>query len=75
MVRIHSHGASGTIIATTDQKSYILSCAHMFFGRDDKVDPSRVSQSTLPSDGPARSPMLPKKARRAVRVHCRRRRP
>jgi Trypsin-like peptidase domain len=51
VVRIHSHGASGTIIATTEQKSYILSCAHMFFGKDDRVDPERVGKR-IAIDGP-----------------------
>src|SRR5207237_3382704 len=36
VVRIKSHGASGTVIATAPGKSWILSCCHMFFGGGDQ---------------------------------------
>jgi hypothetical protein len=35
-VRIKSHGASGTVIATAHGKSWILSCAHMFLDRHNR---------------------------------------
>jgi hypothetical protein len=50
-VRIKSHGASGTVIATTTGKSWILSCCHMFFGRGDQVDPALLKKA-LSLDGP-----------------------
>jgi hypothetical protein len=51
-VRIKSHGASGTIIATSAGKSWILGCAHMFLdahGRPSEAE--RVRPLRL--DGPA----------------------
>src|SRR5688572_21507561 len=51
-VRIKSHGASGTIIATTPGKSWILGCAHMFL--DEHGRPSEAErQRALRLDGPA----------------------
>jgi hypothetical protein len=52
VVRIKSHGASGTIIATTDGKSWILSCCHMFYGGGDHIDPSLVNKKIV-MDGPS----------------------
>jgi hypothetical protein len=51
-VRIKSHGASGTIIATAPGKSWILGCAHMFL--DAAGRPSEAErQRALKIDGPA----------------------
>jgi hypothetical protein len=52
VVRIKSHGASGAVIATTDGKSWILSCAHMFYDARDHVDPSLTGKKIV-IDGPA----------------------
>lgn len=57
-VRIKSHGASGTIIATAPGKSWILGCAHMFLdahGRPSETERGRP----LRLDGPAQ-PYAPK---------------
>jgi hypothetical protein len=53
VVRIKSHGASGTVIATAPGKSWILSCAHMFAGPEDYKKPLRL-------DGP-RQPLAAEK--------------
>ncbi len=51
-VRIKSHGASGTIIASTHGKSWILGCGHMFL--DAAGRPSEAErQRPLKIDGPA----------------------
>jgi hypothetical protein len=52
VVRIKSHGASGTIIATAPGKSWILSCAHMFFGEHDTLD-DKYTRKRIVIDGPA----------------------
>src|SRR5207249_707233 len=52
VVRIKSHGASGAVIGTTDGKSWILSCAHMFYDGKDRVDPSLTGKNIV-IDGPA----------------------
>lgn len=39
VVRISSHGASGTVVATSPQRSWILSCAHMYFGKGETPSP------------------------------------
>lgn len=52
VVRIKSHGASGTIIATAPAKSWILSCAHMFFGPRDTLDDNAIRKKIV-IDGPA----------------------
>jgi hypothetical protein len=53
-VRIGSHGGSGTIIATTQGRSWILSCAHMFTDRG--MRPSAAARNkTLRIDGPAQT--------------------
>ncbi len=50
-VRIKSHGGSGTIIKTSNGRSWILSCAHMFFHQGtNKIDPSLL-RKTLRIDG------------------------
>jgi hypothetical protein len=50
-VRIKSHGASATVIATTQGKSWILGCAHML--ADDKGKPSPALRAkTFYIDGP-----------------------
>ena len=59
VVRIKSHGASGTIIATTEGKSWILSCAHMFFGPHDTLD-DKYTRKKIVIDGPAQ-PYAPQK--------------
>src|SRR5207302_6420338 len=48
VVRIKSHGASGTVIATAPGKSYILSCAHMFAGPADYKKPLRLDGPRQP---------------------------
>jgi hypothetical protein len=58
-VRIKSHGCSGTIIATTQGKSWILTCAHQYldnFGRSSKEARERV----IRIDGPPQ-PAAPQK--------------
>jgi hypothetical protein len=50
-VRIKSHGANGTVIATGPGKSYILSCAHMFLDGHDRPDPA-LQRKRLVLDGP-----------------------
>jgi hypothetical protein len=48
VVRIKSHGASGTVIATAPGKSWILSCAHMFATPADYKKPLRVDGPPQP---------------------------
>jgi hypothetical protein len=51
VVRIESHGASGTIIATQKGKSWVLGCAHMYL--DELGNPSETSRkSELKIDSP-----------------------
>lgn len=51
-VRIKSHGASATVIATTRDKSWLLGCAHMFL--DEQGRPSATLRAKkLVLDGPA----------------------
>lgn len=57
-VRIKSHGASGTIIATSEGKSWILSCAHMLFDSRDRIDPGLAGKK-FRLDGPVQ-PYAPK---------------
>jgi hypothetical protein len=67
-VRIKSHGASGTIIATTPGKSWILGCAHMFLdahGRPSEAERGRP----LRLDGPAQ-PYADKRRAAARVVAC-----
>jgi hypothetical protein len=59
VVRIKSHGASGTIIAATDGKSWILSCAHMFFGPAGTID-ENLTRKRILIDGPDQ-PRAPRK--------------
>lgn len=52
VVRIKSHGGSGTVIVTAPGKSLILSCAHMFL--DDNNQPSdEARKRPLKIDGPS----------------------
>src|SRR3954467_6056230 len=48
VVRIRSHGASGTVIATAPGKSWILSCAHMFATPADSRKPLRLDAPPQP---------------------------
>jgi len=58
-VRIKSHGASATIIATTEGRSWLLGCAHMF--TDWAGNPSEAARKKkLVIDGPTQ-PYAPKK--------------
>jgi hypothetical protein len=50
-VRMKSHGASGTVIATAKGKTWILGCCHMFFDHADRVDPALLRKK-LTLDGP-----------------------
>jgi hypothetical protein len=61
VVRIKSHGASGSIIATTEGRSWILSCCHMFFGSADRVDQALLSKR-LVIDGPDQPYAPPKRS-------------
>ncbi len=54
VVRIKSHGASATVIATEPGRSWVLGCCHMFFGPGDQVDP-RALTKPLKLDGPAQT--------------------
>jgi hypothetical protein len=64
VVRIKSHGASATIIATSQGKSLILGCCHMFFHpRSDTVDPQAL-RKPLRIDGPPQ-PHAPQKTAQA----------
>jgi hypothetical protein len=51
VVRIKSHGASGTIISTAPGRSWILSCCHMFYGAGDRIDQSLIRKKIV-IDGP-----------------------
>lgn len=51
MVRIKSHGASGTVIATTAGRSWILSCAHMIMDHKNGLDRAALER-VLKMDGP-----------------------
>ncbi len=58
-VRIKSHGASATIIASTEGRSWLLGCAHMF--TDSAGNPSEAARGKkLVIDGPTQ-PYAPKK--------------
>jgi hypothetical protein len=59
VVRIKSHGASGTIIATSDGKSWILTCAHMFFDHGERPDQNLAGKKIV-IDGPSQ-PYAPRK--------------
>jgi len=59
-VRVKSHGASATVIATTPGKSWLLGCAHMFFDEHDQVDPALAARP-IRLDGPVQ-PYAPRKA-------------
>lgn len=51
MVRIHSHGASATVIASKDGKSWLLGCAHMLTDSAGRPD-SKLIERVLRMDGP-----------------------
>lgn len=51
-VRIKSHGASGTIIATQEGRSWILGCAHMLEDGKGRPDPETRKRKIV-MDGPA----------------------
>ncbi len=55
VVRIASHGASGTVIHTEPNRTLILSCAHAFQGKD--------RQRPIQLDVPHATPGSPKRAR------------
>src|SRR5262245_9394355 len=48
VLRIKSHGASGTVIATTKGKSWILGCAHMFATPADLKRPLKIDGPRQP---------------------------
>jgi hypothetical protein len=65
-VRIRSHGASGTVIASQPGKSWILSCAHMFL--DEAGNPSAaLRHKVLTLDGPPQ-PLAQTQERRPARL-------
>ena len=51
VLRITSHGCSGTVIYADDKKSLVLTCAHMFLappryqGEPDHIDPNALAKS------------------------------
>lgn len=51
-VRIRSHGASATVIATEPGRSWLLGCCHQFFARGEQIDPALVHKP-FKFDGPA----------------------
>lgn len=51
MVRIQSHGASATAIATTANKTWILGCAHMLMDKSGNLDRDLYNK-VLKMDGP-----------------------
>lgn len=60
-VRIKSHGGSGTIIATMEGRSWILSCAHLF--TDQQGRPSEAERAKpLRIDGPLQPFAIKKRA-------------
>ncbi len=59
VVRIKSHGASATIIATTEGRSWILGCAHMLTDDWGRPDPKAIA-GPFKIDGPVQ-PYAPKK--------------
>jgi len=63
VVRIRSHGASATVIATAPGRSWILGCCHMFFGKGEQLDPQALAQP-LKVDGPPQ-PYAPAQLTRA----------
>lgn len=63
VVRIKSHGASGTVIYSWRGGSWILSCAHMFWGRDRRPS-QQAMRGRILMDGP-RQPHAP-----ATRAHA-----
>jgi hypothetical protein len=66
-VRIKSHGASATVIATTDGRSWILGCAHML--TDDAGNPSAAARAKKFSiDGPSQPHAVRKSATGPARL-------
>lgn len=53
VVRIPSHGASGTVIATAEGKTWILSCGHAFVG-DDRFKPIQLDIAAVTPGQPLR---------------------
>jgi Trypsin-like peptidase domain len=51
VVRLPSHGGSGTVIATTASHTYILSCAHAFQA-EDAVKPIQIDGQQVPAGPP-----------------------
>jgi hypothetical protein len=67
-IRIKSHGASGTIVASTEGRSWILGCAHMF--ADEQGKPSEAArQRPLKMDGPVQ-PYAPRKKTASRLLAC-----
>src|SRR5262245_52088315 len=51
VVRLPSHGGSGTVIATTQNRTFILSCAHAFQGGD-ALKPIQIDGEQVPAGRP-----------------------
>lgn len=68
VVRIKSHGGSGTVIATENGRSWILSCAHMFCGRGENIDPALLNRP-LKMDGPDQPYAIKRVANARVLAH------
>lgn len=65
VIRITSHGCSGTVIHAEDGRSLVLTCAHMFLsparfpGEPDRIDPHLLARSfafDAPHPQPAKDP-------------------
>jgi len=65
VVRITSHGASGTVIQTTVGRSWILSCCHMFFGGNGRIDQQLLAKKII-IDGPTQPFAIRKSAEARV---------
>ncbi len=50
VVRIRSHGASGTVVYTDGQRSLILSCAHMFWAHNSERESPAMRAKTIVLD-------------------------
>ncbi len=61
MVRVKSHGASGTVIATREGRSWSLSCAHMILDPKNQVNREALER-VLRLDGPPQPQAIHSKA-------------
>jgi len=66
VIRIPSHGISGSVVATSPGKSYILTCAHGHYGRDGNGRDLRTKPMAF--DVPHPTPDKPQPAKSRVRA-------